>query len=115
MTLDLEKFELDLETTRAIFPYMGIEQFINRTEGINFITSNGLLFSNMKEAPATSCQRNSPVSQGPDTHNISSYFLDETVESKRKPDYSSFHPEEIDNLKGFYRPVDITVPHDKMV
>ena len=29
MTLDFEKFELELETTRAIFPRMGIKQFIN--------------------------------------------------------------------------------------
>ena len=41
--------------------------------------------------------------------------IHETDEPKRKPDYSSFHPDEIDALKGFYRPVDITVPHDQMV
>ena len=64
MTLDFEKFELELETTRAIFPRMGIKQFINRTEGINFRTSEGLLFSDLKEAPATTCQRNSLMSQG---------------------------------------------------
>ena len=64
MTLDIEKFELDLATTRAIFPRMGIEQYINRTEGINFRTAQSLLFSDLKEAPATTCQRNYLVSQG---------------------------------------------------
>ena len=64
MMLDMEKFELDLTTTRAIFPCMGIEQYINRMEGINFITAEGLLFNDLKEAPATTCQRNSLVSQG---------------------------------------------------
>ena len=64
MTLDMEKLELDLGTNRAIFPRMGIEQHINRTEGINFRTAEGLLLSNLKEAPATTCQRNSLVSQG---------------------------------------------------
>ena len=120
---------------------MGVEQFINRTTGINFRTSEGLLVSDLKEAPATSCQRNSLVSQGrvtyfqtqknknhkrclrlrtsfpqrPDTLNSSSYFLDETVGAKIRPDYSRFHPEELKTLKGFYRPVDMTVPHDEMV
>ena len=56
MELDVEKFELDLETTRAIFPRMGVEQFINRTTGLNFRTSEGLIFSDLKEAPANSCQ-----------------------------------------------------------
>ena len=51
MELDLEKFELDLETTRAIFARMGVEQFINRTTGINFRKSEGLIFSDLKEAP----------------------------------------------------------------
>ena len=57
--LDMEKFELDLGTNRAIFPRMGIEQHINRTEGIIFRTAEGLLLSDLKEAPATTCQRNS--------------------------------------------------------
>ena len=53
--------------------------------------------------------------QGPDTYNSSSYFSNETDEPKRKPDYSSFHPDEIDALKDFYRPTDTNVPHDQIV
>ena len=64
MTLDMEKLELDLGTNRAIFTRMGIEQHINRTEGLNFRIAEGVLLSDLKEAPATTCQRNSLVSQG---------------------------------------------------
>ena len=38
LTLDLEKFEVDLATNRAIFPRLGIEKFLNRSEGIDFRT-----------------------------------------------------------------------------
>ena len=64
LTLDQEKFEVDLATSRTIFPRIGIEKYINLNQGVNFRTSEGLLLSNLEDAPTTPCQRNSLVNQG---------------------------------------------------
>ena len=100
-----------------------------------------MLLSDLKEAPAITCQRNNLVSQGhvtyfetqgdkghkmclrlnfsfpqgSDIYNSSFFYLNEVDKLKKNPDYSSFHPDEIDALRGFYRPVDTTVPHDQIM
>ena len=104
---------------------MGIEKHINQLEGINVRTAEVLLLSDLKEAPATTCQKNSLVSQGRVTcfetqgvknhkrclrlkisfpqgshiYNSSFYSSNEIDELKKNPDYSSFHPDEIDAHK----------------
>ena len=53
MELDTEKFEIDLESSRAIFPQLGIERTVNLTSGINFTTTEGLIISDPGDIPKT--------------------------------------------------------------
>ena len=64
LILDQKKFEVDLAPSITISPRMGVEKYINLTEGINFRTSEGLLLSNLEDSPTSPCRRTSLVNQG---------------------------------------------------
>ena len=46
-------------------------------------------------------------------------FLDplpsEPVGAQKRPDYSRFNQKELETLKGFYIPVNVSTPHEDMV
>ena len=55
------------------------------------------------------------ASLGSNIYNSSFQSLNEIDELTSKPDWSNFHPDEVNALRGFYLPIDTTVPHDHMI